>query len=101
MATSMDLADKIELDQIFTFNNTKTTWNIIERLSPYPDSSISYTPQSDSFRHSYVFRVELGGTSQKMVPDNIPKFAILKIKSRYPSSVPAYAYLCFREKSLR
>jgi hypothetical protein len=78
----MDLADKIELDQIAAFNNTKTTWSITERLSPYPDSSVNYVPQSDPFRHSYVFRVEIAGASEKVLPDHIHKYAVLKIKPR-------------------
>ncbi|KIW03929.1 uncharacterized protein PV09_04769 [Verruconis gallopava] len=82
MATTMDLADKIQLDQVISFPHTNTTWNIIDRLSPWPKPTVAnnYLPTSDSFVHSYVFRVELVGSSAKVVPDYIPKFAIVKIK---------------------
>jgi hypothetical protein len=84
MATNMDLADKIELDQVITFPTTSSTWNIIERLSPYPEPTPgNYMPVSDSFAHSYVFRVQLGGSGEKIVSDAIPKFAIVKLKSRF------------------
>jgi hypothetical protein len=84
MATSMDLVDKVELDQVITFPNTQSTWNIIERLSPYPiPTTDDYMPISDSFAHSYVFRVELAASGEKVVSDHIPKFAIAKLKSRF------------------
>ena len=80
----MDSADKVELDQIITFPNTRSTWTIIERLSPYPTPTPgNYMPVSDSFHHSYVFCVELTASGEKVVSDAIPKFAIVKMKSRF------------------
>lgn len=84
MATNMDLADKVELDAVITFPTTRSTWNIIERLSPYPKPTPdNYMRVSNSFGHSYVFRVELAASGEKVVSDAIPKFAIVKMKSRF------------------
>ena len=84
MATNMDLADKVELDQVVTFPNTRSTWTIIERLSPYPTpKGKAFIPTSNSFNHSYVFRVELTASGEKVVSDAIPKYAIVKMKSRF------------------
>jgi hypothetical protein len=84
ISTFMDPADMIELDQIVHFRNTKTSWTIIERLSKYPDGW--YKPTSQSFKRAYVFRVEIAGSVDKVVPKNIPKYAILKIRARYVPS---------------
>jgi hypothetical protein len=88
MATNMDLADKVELDQVITFPSTQSTWNIIERLSSYPIlKGKNYMPVSDSFAHSYVFRAEFAASGEKVVSDYIPKFAIIKMRCRFVPSI--------------
>lgn len=80
----MDYADGIELQAMgVTFPNTGTTWKILNRLSSYPSDVETYLPRSQSFNHSYTYRVEIVAANGAIVAENIPKIAILKIRAQY------------------
>jgi hypothetical protein len=87
--SSMDPADQIEVRKWVTFPRTNTTWNIISRRSAYPESP---DLRSDSFHKAVIFDVVIAGTSAKLIPDGIPRTAILKVQSLSVSTLPKYKH---------
>jgi hypothetical protein len=72
----MDAADFFELHRTITFSVSHTTWDFKTRLSAYNNGA------TDSFLKAAVFEVQLAGSTLKVLPQNIPGRAVLKIRSQ-------------------